>query len=157
MQNDGVHGVTEVRFYHLTRNSLEQILPNLLEKTFARGLRAVVLSATEQSAEKLAAHLWSYEETKFLPHGTARDGNAQEQPVWLTAIDERPNEAEILFLTEGQITLNPQHFQRICELFDGNDPEEVKAARLRWKAYKEQGFELSYWQQSDSGWNEMKS
>ena len=29
--------MTEIRFYHLTRKTLEQVLPELLEKTLARG------------------------------------------------------------------------------------------------------------------------
>ena len=34
--------MTEINFYHLTRSSLEQALPRLLEKTLQAGERAVV-------------------------------------------------------------------------------------------------------------------
>ena len=35
--------MTEVNFYHLTKSSLEQALPRLLERTLQAGERAVVL------------------------------------------------------------------------------------------------------------------
>ena len=34
--------MTEVLFYHLERQPLERVLPNLLERTLERGWRAVV-------------------------------------------------------------------------------------------------------------------
>jgi DNA polymerase-3 subunit chi len=36
--------MTDIRFYHLTRKTLEQALPEMLEKTLARGLKAVVMA-----------------------------------------------------------------------------------------------------------------
>jgi DNA polymerase IIIc chi subunit len=32
------------------------------------------------------------------PHGTASDGNADLQPVWITDNDENPNHAHVCFL-----------------------------------------------------------
>ena len=96
--------MTDIRFYHLTRKTLEQALPELLEKTVQRGWRAVVMTSSEERAEALNAHLWSYDQKSFLPHGSKKDGHAADQPVWLTAQDENPNEATVLFLTDGAIS-----------------------------------------------------
>jgi DNA polymerase-3 subunit chi len=148
--------MADIRFYHLTRKSLEQALPELLEKTLERGWRAVVMAGSAERVEALAQHLWTYRPDSFLPHGTAKDGHPEMQPVWLTAEDERPNQAQVLFLTDGAATAGAAHYERVCDLFDGNDPEALAAARRRWAACKSSGHDLSYWQQGDRGWTEKK-
>lgn len=146
--------MTEIRFYHLTRKRLEQALPELLEKTLERGLRAVVLAGSDDRVEDLTNHLWTYKPEGFLPHGSAKDGHADRQPIWLTTMDERPNNATFLFLTDGTQTSRVEEYERICDIFDGNDDEAVAAARKRWGVYKSAGHHLSYWQQSDKGWED---
>ncbi|MDE1901921.1 MAG: DNA polymerase III subunit chi [Alphaproteobacteria bacterium] len=144
--------MTDIRLYHLTRTALEQALPELLEKTLARGARAVVMTGSPERAEALTQHLWTYSPNSFLPHGNAKDGNAEMQPVWLTAEDERPNGAAFLFLTDGAASARTGDYERVCDIFDGNDSGAVAAARQRWATYKKDGHALSYWQQTDKGW-----
>ena len=144
--------MTDIRFYHLTRKTLEQALPELLEKTLERGWRAVVLTGSAERAEALSQHLWTYAPNSFLPHGNAKDGNAEAQPVWLTPDDERPNDASVLFLTDGGSSARLGDYARVCDLFDGNDDTALAAARARWATYKTSGHQLSYWQQGDKGW-----
>jgi len=144
--------MTEIRFYHLTRKTLEQALPELLEKTLERGWRAVVMAGSPERVEALTRHLWTYRPDSFLPHGNAGDGNAELQPVWLTEVDERPNLAEVLFLTDGAQSSRLKEYARVCEVFDGNDEKAVSAARGRWKEYKASGHEVSYWKQGERGW-----
>jgi len=147
--------VTEIRFYHLTRKTLEQTLPELLEKTLERGWRAVVMAGSVERVEALTQHLWTYRPDHFLPHGNAKDGNGEDQPVWLTAADERPNDAAVLMLTDGAASSRVGDYTRVCEIFDGNDEAAVASARQRWAGYKSAGHDLSYWQQGDKGWAQM--
>ena len=86
---------TEVNFYHLTRSSLEDALPRLLAKTLQAGERAVVMLGSPERVDALNTHLWTYDPNGFLPHGAARDGEADRQPVWLTHLDENPNGAAL--------------------------------------------------------------
>jgi DNA polymerase-3 subunit chi len=144
--------MTEIRFYHLTRKTLEQVLPELLEKTIERGSRAVVRASSAERAEALTQHLWTYNPSSFLPHGNAKDGNAERQPIWLTAEDERPNDAAFLFLTDGASSVHLGEYARVFDIFDGTDGEALASARRRWGACKKDGHNLSYWQQTDKGW-----
>ena len=57
----------EVWFYHLQTQTLDQALPKLLERSAARGWRAVVQCADEARMKALDDRLWSYE-----PEHTAR-------------------------------------------------------------------------------------
>ena len=144
--------MAEVRFYHLQRTSLARALPGLLEKVLARGKRAVVVAGSAERVEALNSHLWTYDDRAFLPHGSAQDGAAADQPIWLTDSLENPNQAEVVVLTDGAAADALDDFAICCELFDGNDPAAVEAARERWKAYAAAGHTVTYWQQSGRGW-----
>lgn len=143
--------MTEIRFYHLLRTPLERALPQLLERVMQRGWRAVVMARSTERVESLNGLLWTYRADGFLPHGSAADGNAEHQPVWLTEADENPNGANVLFLTDGAVSGKLAGYELCCELFDGNDEGIVAAARDRWRGYLEAGHELTYWLQTEQG------
>ena len=142
-----------VDFYHLQAWPLEKALPPLLERAMAAGMRAVVLAASDDRVEALASLLWTYKPDSWLPHGSAKDGQAADQPIWLSTQDENPNAADLLVLTDGMASAQTG-FQRCLDVFDGNDPEALAGARARWKDAKTAGSELHYWQQTDTGWQE---
>ncbi len=147
--------MTDIAFYHLQGSPLESALPKLLKKTLEAGKRAVVMAGSEARVEALNGVLWTYDQDSWLPHGSPRDGNAEAQPVWLTTDDENPNGASFLFLTDGATSEKVGDYERCFELFDGNDPAAVEAARGRWSGYKDIGHTLTYWQQNEAGrWEE---
>jgi len=143
--------MTEVRFYHMERSTLESALPALLNKAVTQG-NVTVQSTTSQNVEKLNTHLWAYDPNSFLPHGSAKDGHEQEQPIWLTDSQENPNGSDILILTHGATNENIKDYKLCCEMLNGNDQEAVAQARQRWKEYKDKGFDITYWQQGQNGW-----
>jgi DNA polymerase-3 subunit chi len=149
--------VTEVLFYHLQRQPLERVLPELLEKCLERQWRVVVQLGSEERRDALDAHLWTYNEEGFLPHGTAKDGNATLQPVWLTTGDDNPNSATVRFLADGGEAPEFDRYERVVLLFDGNDPDAVDRARIQWGEAKSAGHEATYWQQSERGRWEKKA
>jgi DNA polymerase-3 subunit chi len=149
--------MTEIGFYHLQRMPLDRALPKLLEKVLERGLRAVVVAGSEERVEALNTALWTYEQESFLPHGSARDGNAEAQPIWLTVEDENPNGANVLVLTDGADSSQLDRFERCVLMFDGTDEEALAAARRRWQLYKAAGHKLTYLQQTERGGWEQKA
>jgi len=143
--------VTEIRFYHLQTTPLDRALPQLLEKILARGDRAVVMASSPERVAALDDALWTYNDRSFLPHGTARDGFAEEQPVWLTTEAENPNNAKVLVLVDGAVADVNAGWSMVLEIFDGNAEEAVARARERWKVHKAAGHDLTYWKQDDQG------
>ncbi|MEM7442309.1 MAG: DNA polymerase III subunit chi [Pseudomonadota bacterium] len=149
--------MTEIRFYHLVRTGLERALPTLLERTLQRGWRAVVITGSTERTEALNGLLWTYDDRGFLPHGSAADGFGPRQPIWITEMDEAPNDPDVLFLTDGAESASLESFQLVCLLFDGNDETAVSNARQRWASYREAGHVLAYWQQDANGrWTEKQ-
>jgi DNA polymerase III subunit chi len=144
--------LAEIGFYHLLSTPLERALPRLLERALGQGHRIVVLAGSSERVEHLNALLWTYDEASFLPHGSARDGNAAAQPIWLTHQSENPNGASILFMVDGIEADDLSGYTRCIEMFDGNNSEAVAAARVRWRNATGAGHTLTYWQQTEKGW-----
>lgn len=133
---------------------MERALPQLLTRILKTGERAVVMAASEERVEALANTLWTYDPNSWLPHGTAKDGAPELQPVWLTDKEENPNGAKFLILTDGMSSSQMGTYERCLDIFDGNHEEMKDAARQRWSAAKAAGHELHYWQQTETGWAE---
>jgi DNA polymerase-3 subunit chi len=140
----------EVWFYHLERTGLDQALPELLQRTLARGWRALVRSPDPQRLEHLDGWLWSFRDEAFLPHGLAGEALAERQPVLLTTTGENPNGAQALFLLDDAEPGGLDGFERCLILFDGRDEAAVASARRRWSALKGAN-PVSYWRQNPEG------
>ena len=144
--------MTEILFYHLQGQRLDGVLPGLLERSRERGWRVAVQGASEERMEALDAHLWTYRDDSFLPHGTWRETEAAEQPILLTLTESNPNGASVRFLIDGApLPPDAETYERLVLLFDGDDEEAVAVAREQWAAAKARGFDATYWQPDDSG------
>ncbi len=148
--------MTQIGFYHLLHTPLEAALPRLLSKALDQGMRALVMAASPERVKTLDGALWTYDQNSFLPHGTAKEGRPEEQPVYLTSHEENPNGASLLVLTDGVEHGSVGAFERCLDMFDGNDAQAVAAARDRWKRLADAGHDLTYDQQSDQGGWEKK-
>ena len=144
--------MVEFAFYHLQRTALEPALGRLLERVLASGQRAVVRAASADRVEALNRALWTFGRDSFLPHGSRSDGFAEDQPVFLTDEADYPNGASVLVLVDGVETDPAPQFSRCLYLFDGNDPQAVERARAFWSKRREQGAPVTYWQQTERGW-----
>ena len=140
----------KVSLYQLTTGTLEQALAKLLPKVYAQGLRCCVVLPHEERVEAVNNSLWTLGHGSFLPHGSARDGNPENQPIWLTTQMENPNGAQVLILTQGEGEQDfhlPQNmgFDRCLIFFDGQNAQKA------WKTYAAAHHDMIFWQQEKSG------
>tara|TARA_B100000686_G_C16785522_1_gene974974 strand:+ start:2136 stop:2579 length:444 start_codon:yes stop_codon:yes gene_type:complete len=142
--------VTDISFYHAVKTAPDIVLPTLLEKILKSGSRAVVQTISDERVEMISGLLWTHEPNSFLPHGTRRDGNSTDQPIWITAEEENPNSSEILVLIDGSSVVNLRSYNRCLFIFDGSETA-LASARARWLSYKEAGHRLRYWQETAKG------
>lgn len=147
----------EIWFYHLEQASPDAVLPDLLEKTRARGWKALVVSPDEDRLKLLDMALWTERAESFLPHGLAREAHAERQPILLSSEQDPVNGAECLFLLDGELPTDPDAFTRTLLLFDGHDEQAIQAARGLWKTSAAAGHTISYWKQSETGRWEKKA
>ncbi len=146
--------MAEVFFYHLTTSPLEQALPDLLEKVRGNAWRALIRGTDQNRLSRLDEHLWQYRDDGFLAHGLAGGEHDADQPILLTTGTDNTNNAEILLLAHGAKTdaAEAGTFTRVCLMFDGNNPDELTAARADWKALTDAGIAAQYWAQENGRW-----
>jgi len=144
--------MTEVLFYHLQNQAAESVLPPLLERSLARGWKVVVQTASEERADAIDTHLWTYSDDSFLPHGTWRDRDAAEQPIVIAVTADNPNGARIRFLIDcDALPEDSAAYERLVLVFNGEDDDALRAARGVWTAAKSNGFDVTYWQPDEQG------
>ena len=152
--------MTEVGFYHLTRSTLEEALPRLLEKAYAAGNRVLVRGSDAERLELLNRSLVDLRQGHRSCRTAPRsDGFAEQQPIYLTIEIENPNGATILVLVDGAEAPDLADFARCLDLFDGGDPDAVDARpRALARGGRSRATAAVYWQQSErGGWTKAPS
>lgn len=142
-----------VRFYHLTATSLESALPKLLEKIYQQGHRVTVLLDVPERVEYFDRLLWCFDPSSFLPHTKSEDALAIHSPIILATPSDRLTPSDVMMVCYDQFpeNLNFENFKMCCVMFDGNNPNEVQAARQRWGILNKDEFLMTYWKQSEHG------
>lgn len=145
-------------FYHLTRAPLEVTLAQLIGKARGAGWRVAVRGTEAAQMAWLDDKLWQGADDSFLPHGLAPGPHDGDQPVLLTTSSDIANQAPCL-MALGGAAIEPSEvniLQRVCVLFDGNDPAAVDVARQQWKALTGAGCAAQYWSEESGQW-QMKA
>ncbi|MDD9732837.1 DNA polymerase III subunit chi [Mameliella sp. AT18] len=144
----------EAFFYHLTRRPLEAVLPDLLEKSLARGWRVSVRGTQAQRMDWLDQKLWLGPEEGFLPHGLAGGPHDADQPVLLTLDAKSANGPGCLMCIDGA-EVAPEEvtaLDRVCVLFDGHDGAALQRARDQWRSLTGAGCKAQYWSEESGRW-----
>ena len=147
--------MTDIQFYFLAM-PLDRMLPKLLEKAFAGGMKTRVKFASEEKAELMNTLLWTYDPDSFLPHGTKKDGNGALQPIYLTASNDNPNAASLVIVTDGSEISADAPPQRAFDIVEAHDEAAMNAAQSRLGQYRQQGHAVSCVRQTPSGaWEKL--
>lgn len=144
------------KFYHLTRDPLEALLPTLIGKALEIGLRVALRGTDAERMQGIDRMLWLRE--GFLPHGMAGGPRDAEQPVLLvhdaTPVADLPNAPGCLITLDGA-AVGPDEaraLDRLCVVFDGTDADAVGAARRQWRDLTGAGVEAEYWSRESGRW-----
>lgn len=147
--------MASIQFYHLTQSPLETALPRLLEKAYEQGFRVHVKVADAGMMAALDKSLWTYAQLAFLPHSTDLDTKPALHPILLSTSLENLNAATVLCITDDTLVDADASYEKIIDMFNGQDANALAAARVRWKQYQQQGRELAYFKQTDNGWQKQ--
>ncbi|SLN64902.1 DNA polymerase III subunit chi [Aquimixticola soesokkakensis] len=147
--------MSEVYFYHLTRATLDELVPVLLERSLAAGWRVGLRAPQLPLLDSLDRLLWHG--AGFLPHGMIGGAHDADQPVLLTT-GPVTNGAQALISVGGAPVSAEEvaQFTRASIVFDGMDGAAVTQARSQWKALTGAGVKAKYWSQESGRW-EMKA
>jgi DNA polymerase III subunit chi len=141
-------------FYHLTQQPLEQTLPVLLGKARQAGWSVLVRGRDPARMNWLDERLWLGADDGFLAHGLAGGAHDSAQPILLSIGDGIGNSAKCVMSVDGaDVEIGEvNELERVCILFDGNDPDAVQRARNQWKALTDAGCSAQYWSEESGRW-----
>jgi DNA polymerase III subunit chi len=148
-------------FYHVvgeTPAMADAVLPLLLEKALSTGAHIHVVAPTPERAKRLDESLWTYDPASFLPHGLAEDNAAA--PITVHGVQQTlpdVNQSIVLVLAGAEHALPTvlPAAQRVLYVFDSH-VNRLENARAEWKKLKANGANLTYWQQTDKGWQKKQ-
>ena len=144
------------RFYHLTQDPLEALLPMLIGKALEINLRVALRGTDRARMEALDRRLWLGE--GFLPHGLAGCAHDAEQPCLLTwdatPAPDLPNGTGCLVTLDGADVGadEARALDRLCVVFDGLDDQALARARDQWRSLTAAGIEAEYWSRESGRW-----
>ncbi|CBI76242.1 putative DNA polymerase III chi subunit [Bartonella clarridgeiae 73] len=148
--------MVDILFYHLTKSTLKETLPVLVERALKRFGRITIQCVSKEQCNFIDTCLWVYADESFIGHGTEYDKYPDLQPVFLTIGQENPNGSKVRFLIEGAICSDIDIYQRLVIMFDGHNDEQLNLIRKQWKEYKTKNYYLTYWQQTeDHRWEQQ--
>ncbi len=144
--------MTDIRFYHATRQSLEQAVLSIVGKAYGQDKRILILCRDKKDMAMYDDLLWTAKPESFLPHGTQDDAYETRQPIYITTKAHNPANADTLALCDVETAPdNVGDFSIVCDFIDGTNDDSIAHGRVRWKTYKDAGHNVTYWQQSDDG------
>ncbi len=131
-----------VQFYHNTPDRLA-LAHELAAGAHARGRKVALRCTDATQLRRLDQALWTAVPLDFVPHVGVGSALAAETPVVLAAAgdDSRWPHTDMLFNLADDVPAEAEGFRMVVEIV-GRDAAEVHAARQRWAAYRQRGYEL---------------
>ncbi len=132
--------MTSIDFYTRVDDRLA-VAARIVAKAYAAHGSVRVLTPDAGATTALDRLLWTTPALAFLPHCRMDSPLAPETPIW---VDERPSHdgpAAVLVNLQREPPSFFSRFERLAEIV-GSDDDDAAAGRLRWKFYRERGYEL---------------
>jgi DNA polymerase-3 subunit chi len=132
--------MTRVEFFFNVPDKLAKV-SEICAKAVAKGHKITVISRDDEQCSQLQQRLWQNAPTSFLPSTRPVDALRQGTPIVLGVDGEALLQDDILINLQ---TAHPPFFGRFRLLVElvGNDEEDKVAARVRFRFYRDRGYEV---------------
>jgi DNA polymerase-3 subunit chi len=134
--------VTKVDFYTGSTDKLRTAC-QLSHKAMQNGLRVLLHTPDETTTGALDKLLWHYPATAFIPHCRSHEAAANDMPVVLGHQEETFPHSELLISLHTTCLSFFSRFERLIEIV-GEDAEDARLGRERYKFYKDRGYEMRH-------------
>ncbi len=134
--------MTKVDFYTGVDDKLRTAC-QLSHKAMQNGLRVLLHTPDETTANTLDQLLWQYPATAFLPHCRNNDSAASEMPVIVEYLDEPFAHGEVLISLHTACLPFFSRFERVIEIVSA-DADDARLGRERFGFYRDRGYELRH-------------
>ena len=140
--------MTRVEFFFNVRDK-QQKIADLSEKFLSKGLKLMVFVSNAEAVAATQNYLWQ-QPTSFLPSLSLSDKLANVTPI---IVDYQRDH-----LVHDEVLINFQHphppffsrFKRLVEIV-GIDEADKDQARMRYKFYRDRGYQITVFDDSKAG------
>jgi DNA polymerase-3 subunit chi len=133
--------MTSIDFYFNAADKL-QVACRLASKAMAQGKRLLIYAPQADTAQRIDRMLWTWQATGFVPHCAAHDPLASETPVLIASAADAHSVCDVLLNLAPDTPPAFERYERLLELV-AQDDEDRRAARGRYKFYRERGFRIA--------------
>ncbi len=133
--------MTRIDFFSGAQDKLRTAC-QLSHQAMRDGMRVLLHVPDDEMADKLDRLLWHYPPIAFMPHCHSHEAAAASMPV-VIARDERFPHYQLLISLHAECPSFFSRFERVFEIV-GQDEAETRTGRIRYKFYKDRGYELRH-------------
>lgn len=134
--------MTKIDFYSGSTDKLRTAC-QLSHKAMQNGVRVVLSTLDMATVDALDKLLWHYPATAFIPHGRSDAEEAVLWPVVLNSGNDRFPHHDLLISLHDECVSFFSRFERVIEIV-GQDAEDSRRARERFRFYRDRGYELNH-------------
>ena len=134
--------MTKIDFYTGTDDKLRTACL-LSHKAMQNGLRVLLHTPDQATAEMLDQLLWQHPAAAFMPHCLSSDQAAAEMPVIIGHQPEPFPHSEVLISLHTTCLPFFSRFERVIEIVS-HDAEDSRLGRERFGFYRERGYEMRH-------------
>jgi DNA polymerase-3 subunit chi len=132
--------MTSIDFYTHVDDRLA-VAARIVAKAYAAHGSVRVLTPDASATEALDRLLWTHPPLSFLPHCRMDSPLASETPIWIDERAAHDGPAAVLVNLQRDPPPFFSRFERLAEIV-GTAEDDAAAGRLRWKFYRERGYEM---------------
>ncbi|PKO50612.1 MAG: DNA polymerase III subunit chi [Betaproteobacteria bacterium HGW-Betaproteobacteria-20] len=133
--------MTRVEFFVNVPDKLAKTV-ELCEKTVRKGRQLTVFTQDEAMSEALRQQLWQYSAPSFLTNAQPNEPTSVFSAIVLDSNGENLLQDDVLINLQSTHPLFFSRFRHLVELV-GRDEADKKSARVRYKFYKDRGYEVN--------------
>ncbi|OGA34180.1 MAG: DNA polymerase III subunit chi [Betaproteobacteria bacterium RIFCSPLOWO2_12_61_14] len=134
--------MTKVDFYTGSADKLRTAC-QLSHKAMQSGVRVALSTPDAATADALDKLLWQFPATAFIPHCRSDAEEAAQCPVVLNSGNDRFPHYDLLISLHDECASFFSRFERVIEIV-GQDAEDSRLGRERFKFYRDRGYDLSH-------------
>ena len=140
--------MTRVEFFFNVEDKLQK-LAELGEKAISKNVKLLMFTKNKEAASEIQQYLWSLPQ-QFLPNHLASNALASATPIVLDWQAEQLLHDEVLVNLQHPQPLFFSRFRRLIEIV-GLDEADKADARVRYKFYRDRGYEIKSFDAAGKG------
>lgn len=134
--------MTKIDFYTGSTDKLRTAC-QLSHKAMQNGVHVALSTPDAATADALDKLLWQFPATAFIPHCRSDAEEAEQCPVVLNSGNDRFPHHDLLISLHDECPPFFSRFERVIEIV-GQDAEDSRLGRERFKFYRDRGYELNH-------------